>query len=129
MPDLLTIRIIRFISYILGYDLVHVEAFGYKEQHPAELIDWYCSQLDGCMGKLISLCMPMYVLMFGYRTWPNPHILLKNLAMREIDCKRLDTGWADTLASPSPRTMVIVPDFPPFFPVLRPLPIREHRNQ
>ena len=50
-------------------------------------------------------------------------------AAREIDCKRLDTGWADTLASLSPRTMLIVPDFPPFFPVSKPQPIREHRNE
>jgi hypothetical protein len=37
MPDLLTIRIIRFILYRLGYDLVHVEAFGYKELAPRRI--------------------------------------------------------------------------------------------
>ena len=36
---------------------------------------------------------------------------------------------ADTLASPNPSLMVIVPDFPPFFPVSRPQQIREHRHQ
>jgi hypothetical protein len=61
MPDLLTIRIIRFILYRLGYDLVHVEAFGYKELAPRRIDRLGISQLDGCMGKLISLYMPMYV--------------------------------------------------------------------
>lgn len=36
---------------------------------------------------------------------------------------------ADTLASPNPSMMVIVPDLPPFFPLSRPQPIREHRDQ
>jgi hypothetical protein len=36
---------------------------------------------------------------------------------------------ADTLASPNPSMMVIVPEFPPFFPLSRPQPTREHRDQ